>query len=58
MSNGSSSPNPRRIRGSVAITLAALVPACFAGWLLWQAVSGPGDGGSATPSPAASGSRS
>ncbi|MCP3816605.1 N-acetylmuramoyl-L-alanine amidase [Streptomyces sp. A3M-1-3] len=35
-------PAQRRSRAStLAIALAALVPTCLAGWLLWQAMSGP-----------------
>jgi N-acetylmuramoyl-L-alanine amidase len=37
-------PAPRRFRNStLLIVLVALVPTCLAGWLVWQAMSGPGD---------------
>ncbi|MEU8886282.1 N-acetylmuramoyl-L-alanine amidase [Streptomyces sp. NPDC048442] len=32
---------PRRGRGNALIVAAALVPTCLAGWLVWQAMSGP-----------------
>ncbi|WP_308315330.1 N-acetylmuramoyl-L-alanine amidase [Streptomyces sp. ISL-100] len=36
---------PRRLgRGNVTVAVAALVPTALAGWLVWQAMSGPGDG--------------
>ncbi|MEV8311300.1 N-acetylmuramoyl-L-alanine amidase [Streptomyces flavidovirens] len=39
-----SSPSPRRFgRGNVTVAVAALVPTALAGWLVWQAMSGPGD---------------
>ncbi|MEV0095197.1 N-acetylmuramoyl-L-alanine amidase [Streptomyces sp. NPDC050738] len=39
-------PAPRRFRNStLLIVLVALVPTCLAGWLVWQAMSGPGDSG-------------
>ncbi|MEV6651082.1 N-acetylmuramoyl-L-alanine amidase [Streptomyces sp. NPDC051219] len=35
-------PTQRRLRAStLTVALAALVPTCLAGWLLWQAMSGP-----------------
>ncbi|MFJ2746062.1 N-acetylmuramoyl-L-alanine amidase [Streptomyces sp. NPDC087440] len=34
---------PRRGRGTALIVAAALVPTALAGWLVWQAMSGPGD---------------
>lgn len=52
-------PPPRRRRGNALIVAAALVPACLAGWLVWQAMSGPGGGAAeppkALPLPSASG---
>jgi N-acetylmuramoyl-L-alanine amidase len=34
-------PTPRRPRGNILIVGAALVPSVLAGWLIWQAMSGP-----------------
>jgi N-acetylmuramoyl-L-alanine amidase len=31
--------------GTLAIAVAALVPTCFAGWLVWDSMRGPGGGG-------------
>ncbi|NIY65058.1 N-acetylmuramoyl-L-alanine amidase [Streptomyces malaysiensis] len=45
MSNGSFPPEPGRRGGTLAIVLAALIPACFAGWLLWSSVGGAKDDG-------------
>ncbi|WP_455359421.1 N-acetylmuramoyl-L-alanine amidase [Streptomyces sp. SYSU K21746] len=41
----SPSPSPRRPRRAspLGVALAALVPSCLAGWLLWQAMSTPAD---------------
>ncbi|MFJ6697530.1 N-acetylmuramoyl-L-alanine amidase [Streptomyces sp. NPDC091272] len=39
-----SGQRPRRGRGNALIVAAALVPTCLAGWLVWQAMSGPGGG--------------
>lgn len=62
-------PQPRRsLRGPLTVAIAALVPGALAGWLVWQAVDGGGQGGgaeqagaaassSAPGSPTASGSR-
>ncbi|MFF0742589.1 N-acetylmuramoyl-L-alanine amidase [Streptomyces sp. NPDC004111] len=36
-------PTPRRGRGNALIVAAALAPTALAGWLVWQAMSGPGD---------------
>ncbi|MEV6393722.1 N-acetylmuramoyl-L-alanine amidase [Streptomyces sp. NPDC051907] len=41
--NQPSAPKRRPLRGNIAIALAALAPTALAGWLLWQAMSGPGD---------------
>ncbi|WP_343235200.1 N-acetylmuramoyl-L-alanine amidase [Streptomyces sp. SID10853] len=44
----------RRLRTPGVITVAALVPACLAGWLIWHAMGGPDDSVSAkNPAPAA-----
>jgi N-acetylmuramoyl-L-alanine amidase len=49
VSNGNSPHNPppvprRRTRaGTPAVAAAAVLPTCFAGWLVWQAMSGPGE---------------
>ncbi|MGA6157234.1 N-acetylmuramoyl-L-alanine amidase [Stenotrophomonas sp. NPDC087984] len=45
MSNGSFPPEPGRRGGTLAIVLAALIPACFAGWLLWGSLDGSKDDG-------------
>ncbi|MGW7051377.1 N-acetylmuramoyl-L-alanine amidase [Streptomyces sp. NPDC054887] len=46
------SASPRRPgRRSAAVAVAVLAPAAFAGWLVWQAMSGPGDGGPPTVAP-------
>ncbi|MGP3941742.1 N-acetylmuramoyl-L-alanine amidase [Streptomyces sp. 6N106] len=45
MSNGSFPPEPGRRGGTLAIVLAALIPACFAGWLLWSSVGDAKDDG-------------
>ncbi|MFD5392099.1 N-acetylmuramoyl-L-alanine amidase [Streptomyces sp. NPDC127074] len=45
MSNGSFPPEPGRRGGTLAIVLAALIPACFAGWLLWSSLDGSKDDG-------------
>ncbi|MFJ8307918.1 MULTISPECIES: N-acetylmuramoyl-L-alanine amidase [unclassified Streptomyces] len=46
MSYDSESQNPdsrsRRVRGRALVTLAALAPTALAGWLVWQAMGGPG----------------
>ncbi|MEV8523287.1 MULTISPECIES: N-acetylmuramoyl-L-alanine amidase [unclassified Streptomyces] len=46
MPNDSESQNPdsrsRRVRGRALVALAALAPTALAGWLVWQAMSGPG----------------
>ncbi|WP_433547897.1 N-acetylmuramoyl-L-alanine amidase [Streptomyces sp. CA-294286] len=49
-------PPPRRRRGNALVVAAALLPACLAGWLIWQAVSGPDEDGPphAQPLPGAS----
>ncbi|MEU8823562.1 N-acetylmuramoyl-L-alanine amidase [Streptomyces sp. NPDC048636] len=47
MSYGSFPPPPGGRRGgTLAVVLAALIPTCFAGWLLWSSLGGPekGDG--------------
>ncbi|MEC4017784.1 N-acetylmuramoyl-L-alanine amidase [Streptomyces sp. H27-D2] len=41
MSYGSFPPTPRRLGGTLVIVLAALVPLCFAGWLVWRSVDEP-----------------
>ncbi|WP_407553408.1 N-acetylmuramoyl-L-alanine amidase [Streptomyces sp. Pv4-95] len=46
MSNGSTFPPHRRLRRALAVTLAVLVAACAAGWLLWRSS---GDTGGAPP---------
>lgn len=54
MSNGSTPPTSRRPVRTVLLVLAALVPACFAGWLIWQAAHGDRTGGTsaqARPAP-------
>ncbi|MBL1100225.1 N-acetylmuramoyl-L-alanine amidase [Streptomyces coffeae] len=51
MSYGSFPPAPGGRRGgTLAVVLAALIPACFAGWLLWSSEGdGKGAGGSGPP---------
>ncbi|MFG2889349.1 N-acetylmuramoyl-L-alanine amidase [Streptomyces sp. NPDC048248] len=46
MSNGSTFPPHRPLRRALAVTLAVLVAACAAGWLLWRSS---GDAGGAPP---------
>ncbi|WP_432040250.1 N-acetylmuramoyl-L-alanine amidase [Streptomyces cucumeris] len=59
MSYGSFPPSSGRRGGTLAVVLAALIPACFAGWLLWSSFGGqdpgqddgnPGDSGLPTAS--------
>ncbi|MGW2229616.1 N-acetylmuramoyl-L-alanine amidase [Streptomyces formicae] len=52
------SPPPRRRFGRrpLTVTVAALVPACLAGWLVYQATSGSDDGGPDRSLPASSSS--
>ncbi|MEV3972583.1 N-acetylmuramoyl-L-alanine amidase [Streptomyces sp. NPDC050698] len=38
-------PQPRRRRGPLTVALAALVPGALLGWLVYEAVGGPGDDG-------------
>ncbi|MEV0371993.1 N-acetylmuramoyl-L-alanine amidase [Streptomyces sp. NPDC050636] len=62
MSNGSTFPPHRRLRGTLVIALVALVAAGVAGWLIWRPTSG-GDGeprraAPPGPSTSASGSKS
>ncbi|MGD3106217.1 N-acetylmuramoyl-L-alanine amidase [Streptomyces sp. YGL11-2] len=54
MSNGSSFPPPRRLRGTLLIALAAVVAVGAAGWLVWRSPGGarPHTGTSAAGSPA------
>ncbi|WP_432010574.1 N-acetylmuramoyl-L-alanine amidase [Streptomyces cucumeris] len=40
MSYGSFPPSSGRRGGTLAVVLAALIPACFAGWLLWSSFGG------------------
>ncbi|MFG3256229.1 N-acetylmuramoyl-L-alanine amidase [Streptomyces sp. NPDC048172] len=35
--------NGSRLGGTLIVVLAALVPACFAGWLVWQSLDGSGE---------------
>ncbi|MER8155708.1 N-acetylmuramoyl-L-alanine amidase [Streptomyces sp. NPDC094472] len=69
MSNGSFPPEPGRRGGTLAIVLVALIPACFAGWLLWSSLGGSKDDGAdgagapttsstSSPSPPSSGAPS
>ncbi|MGW0293097.1 N-acetylmuramoyl-L-alanine amidase [Streptomyces tuirus] len=57
-------PQPRRRRGPLTVALAALVPGALLGWLVYETVGGPGDGGGPgratvrSSSPAASGAPS
>ncbi|MEN8655189.1 N-acetylmuramoyl-L-alanine amidase [Streptomyces sp. 21So2-11] len=45
MSYDSPDPAPRRFgRSNLTVAIAALVPTALAGWLVWQAMSGPEDG--------------
>ncbi|GGX12265.1 N-acetylmuramoyl-L-alanine amidase [Streptomyces chryseus] len=54
-----SAPSSRRFgRGSATVAVAALVPAALAGWLVWQATSGPGDSDQPEVVPGQSQSRS
>ncbi|QHC21341.1 N-acetylmuramoyl-L-alanine amidase [Streptomyces sp. GS7] len=57
MSNGSSFPPPRRLRGTLLIALAAVVAVGAAGWLAWRSPGGgrPHAGTSAAGSPAPDG---
>ncbi|TJZ55534.1 N-acetylmuramoyl-L-alanine amidase [Streptomyces piniterrae] len=57
MSNGSTFPPHRRLRGTLVIALVALVVAGAAGWLVWRPLSGAGGepSGAAPPGAAASG---
>ncbi|MFD5031430.1 N-acetylmuramoyl-L-alanine amidase [Streptomyces sp. NPDC058405] len=58
MSYDESQPHASRRfgRNTVTLAFAALVPAMLAGWLVWQGMSGPGDGG--PPAAAAAGATS
>ncbi|MFE0171884.1 N-acetylmuramoyl-L-alanine amidase [Streptomyces sp. NPDC059002] len=49
-------PKRRFGRGPLAVTLAALVPTCLAGWLVYQATNGPGGSEPTASAPASSAS--
>ncbi|MET8678188.1 N-acetylmuramoyl-L-alanine amidase [Streptomyces sp. NPDC004647] len=59
MSNGCPPPTPRRPSGrALLIAFAALIPICFSGWLIWQAIGGTEDESAKAPSPLPAGQSS